>query len=444
MPEQAGLTVSQLNTMVAEAIARDLRLRNVTVRGELSGFKHQIASGHWYFSLKDNLASISCVMFRSSAQRVSLRPRDGLNVVVHGYVDVYPAQGRVQLYVTSMREDGLGDLFVRFEELKRRLSEEGLFDPARKRPLPMLPRKVAVVTSESGAAIHDILNVSRLRSPWGPIVLVPVTVQGAGAGEEIAAGLRRAGRIPGVDVIIVGRGGGSPEDLWCFNEEAVARAVAASPVPVVSGVGHEIDVTICDFAADLRASTPSNAAELVFPDRRELQQRTGLLRQALVRAQEARLHRTALQLSQARTRLMALSPEQRLRDLGSRALQLRQLLSQVMAGALEARGSEVRLARIRLPAVMDRRWNRTLHTVAQARSRLEALSPLAVLDRGYLLAYSRDGALVKTAAQAQRQKELRLRFADGQLWVRKEHESEDGTNDEENRRECGTGAEGRD
>ena len=203
--ERSGISVSELNLMIAEAIRRDPRTRSVTVRGEISGFRHHIASGHWYFSLKDDQASVSCVMFRSNTFKSAIRPKDGDSVVINGYIDVYPRNGTYQLYAMSMRADGLGDLYLRFEELKRRLNAEGLFDPARKRPLPMVPRKVAVVTSESGAAIHDILNVSRGRHPGIPIVLVPVAVQGAGAGEEIARGVRKAGRLPGVEVIIVAR-----------------------------------------------------------------------------------------------------------------------------------------------------------------------------------------------------------------------------------------------
>ena len=209
-PESIGLSVSELNQIIAEAIRKDPRTRSVTVRGEVSGFKHHIASGHWYFSLKDAQASVSCVMFRMNTFRAGIRPADGVSVIVTGYVDVYPRNGSCQLYVTSLQAAGIGDLYLRFEELKRRLNAEGLFDPSRKKTLPMVPRKVAVVTSQSGAAIHDVLNVSRMRHPGIPIVLVPVTVQGTGAGEEIARGIRRAGRLPGVDVIIVGRGGGSP------------------------------------------------------------------------------------------------------------------------------------------------------------------------------------------------------------------------------------------
>ena len=246
MNQEAGLSVSELNLIISEAVRRDPRTRSVTVRGEVSSFRNQIASGHWYFSLKDEQASITCAMFRNANLKAKIRPKDGDQVLAEGYVDFYAPQGKIQLIVTGIRPAGLGDMYVRLEELKRKLAAEGLFDPGRKKQPPLRPRKVAVVTSQSGAALHDILNVSGLRCPSVPIVLIPVAVQGTGAGKEIAEGILKADRETDADVIIVARGGGSAEDLWCFNDEAVARAVAASRIPVVSGVGHEIDTTICD------------------------------------------------------------------------------------------------------------------------------------------------------------------------------------------------------
>jgi exodeoxyribonuclease VII, large subunit len=339
---ETGISVSELNLMVAEAIRRDPRTRSVLVRGEVSGFKHHLASGHWYFSLKDPEAAVSCVMFRTHTLKAKLRPKDGDQVLAEGYVDFYPAQGKVQLYVTGLRPAGLGDLFVRLEELKRKLSAEGLFDPGRKRPLPLMPRKVAVVTSRSGAALHDILNVSALRCPQIPIVLVPVTVQGSGAGQEIAEGIRRANAETDADVLIVARGGGSAEDLWCFNDEAVARAVAGSRIPVVSGVGHEVDTSLCDLAADVRASTPSNAAEIVFPDRRELHGRVGLIRAELIRTQGSFLRMRELMLRELIRHLGAVSPEKRIAGLIGRHELARVRLTGAMASKTEETGSRLR------------------------------------------------------------------------------------------------------
>ena len=411
------ITVSELNLTIADAIRRDLRLRSLSVRGEISGFKHHIASGHWYFALKDRDASISCVMFRQNTFRSLIRPKDGDAVSVTGYVDVYPKNGAVQFYVTGMKKAGEGDLYLQFEALKRKLDAEGLFDPARKKKLPMVPRKVAIVTSESGAALHDILNVSAMRSPAIPIVLVPVPVQGPEAAREIAEGLRKANRIPGVDVIILSRGGGSAEDLWCFNEEAVARAVAESRVPVVSGVGHEVDILICDLAADVRASTPSNAAEIVFPDREELKGRIRLIRSGLQRAFTEQIRRREQALSALRIRLYALSPERRLAMIrNSSALGRARLLGAVGA-LLERKRHERQTAGERLTAAARHRIETEAGRLTAAGERLRAVSPLGVLSRGYALVYSDGGRMIKTAAEAARETAMTIRFADGQVAV---------------------------
>lgn len=411
----AEITVSELNLTIADAIRKDLRLRNVTVKGEISGFRHHIASGHWYFSLKDAEASVSCVMFRQNTFRSRIRPKDGDSVAVTGYVDVYPRNGSCQLYVTGMRSAGLGDLYLRFDALKRRLDQEGLFDPARKKPLPMVPRKVAVVTSASGAAIHDILNVSGMRNPAVPIVVIPSAVQGAGAAEEIAEGIRKANRLPGVDVIIVGRGGGSPEDLWCFNEECVARAVAESRLPVVSGVGHEIDTSICDLAADVRASTPSNAAEIVFPDRKELEHRLNLIRTNLKRAGAEKIRTAEQQIAASRIRLSALSPERRISGLLSRTELALARLNHAMNFRMENEKNRLRSETERLRRVSERRLEQERIRLTAAAEKLSALNPLGVLDRGYALIYAPGDRMITSAEAARKKQELSIRFSDG--WV---------------------------
>jgi exodeoxyribonuclease VII large subunit len=412
----AGISVSELNLMVSEAICRDPRTRSLTVRGEVSGFKHHIASGHWYFSLKDPEAAVSCVMFRQNTLRAKIRPKDGDSVLADGYVEVYAAQGKYQLYVTGIRPAGAGDIYVRLEELKRKLAAEGLFDPGRKKPLPMSPKKVAVVTSQSGAALHDILNVSGMRNPSVPIVLIPVAVQGAGAGSEIAAGIRKANETD-ADVIIVARGGGSAEDLWCFNDEAVARAVAASGKPVVSGVGHEVDVTLCDLAADVRASTPSNAAEIVFPDRRELATRVRLIRSSLLRAQAGRFGETELRLREMMRQLTALSPEKRILRLTGSAGVLRERLTSLMRSVTETKQNEVKAAAAALEQSTQRRLTEAQHTTARLRERLTAVNPTAVLNRGYAMVYSGEERLLTSAAEAKRHREMTLQFADGRVRV---------------------------
>ncbi len=416
--DKVGMSVSDLNILIADAIRREPRTRSVTVRGEISGFKHHFASGHWYFAMKDENASISCVMFRQNTVHSEIRPRDGAFVQVSGYVDLYMKNGSVQLYVTSMKADGIGSLYARLEELKQKLSREGLFDPGRKRPLPWIPRKVAVVTSESGAAIQDILNVSALRCPSVPIVLVPVTVQGEGAGLEIARGIRQACGIPDADVIIVARGGGSAEDLWCFNDEAVARAVAAAPIPVVSGVGHETDTTLCDLAADVRASTPSNAAELVFPDRKELFQRFAFCRTNLCRAAADRIQSTELRVARMKERLAAGRPETRIREYLEREAALRDRLIHALRSIAERRSAEVSGARFLLQEAVTRKAEKANTGLSTARARLESISPLRVLNRGYALVYDSERHLLPSAAEARRSSgRMEIQYADGKINV---------------------------
>ena len=410
-----GISVSELNTLIAESLRREPRLRNVSVTGEISGFKHHLASGHWYFALKDRDAAISCVMFRQNTFHASLRPKDGDQVTVTGYVEIYPRDGKVQLYAMGMKAAGIGSLWEQFEALKQKLQAEGLFDSGRKRLLPQIPRKVAVITSGSGAALHDILNVSGMRNPAIPIVVIPSSVQGPDAPKELIRALRRVTEIPEVDAVIIGRGGGSAEDLWCFNDEGLARAVAACPVPVVSGVGHEVDFTICDYVADVRASTPSNAAEIVFPDRNELRGRVRLMRTGLDRAMNSRISGAMLRVHEAREKLQRMSPEQHLHDLTDRAHRSRQTLERCMALRIREEEENARQVRARMSFAMDRMIQSREFQIRQARTRLEAISPLKVLDRGYALVYDTDGKVLPDAESAKGQKKIRIRFRDGEV-----------------------------
>ena len=414
---ETGISVSELNLMVTEAIRRDPRTRSVLVRGEVSSFRNHIATGHWYFSLKDPESSVSCVMFRTATLKAQIRPKDGDQVLAEGYVDVYAAQGKYQLYVTGIRSAGMGDMYIRLEELKRKLAAEGLFDPGRRKPLPLRPAKAAVVTSQSGAALQDILNVSGKRCPAVPIVLIPVTVQGAGAGKEIAEGIRKADRETDADVIIVARGGGSAEDLWCFNDEAVVRAVAECRKPVVSGVGHEIDTTLCDLAADVRAATPSNAAEIVFPDRRELMNRISLSRSGLVRSCKNSLQKAELEIRDTARRLSALSPEKRLALLMNRREMARIQLCTAMNAKLSESCTALNDARASLRRAAAERARETEHITARLREWLAAVSPTAVLNRGYAMVYDGEGRLLTRAAEAEKRDSMTLQFADGRLTV---------------------------
>lgn len=419
-----GVTVSELNLMIAEAIRKDPRIRSITVRGEISGFKHHLASGHWYFSLKDEEAAINCVMFRQNTFHARMMPRDGDSVMVTGYVDVYPRSGSVQFYVMNLRPAGTGDLFLRFEELKRRLSQEGLFDPERKRLLPMMPRKVAVVTSGSGAAWHDILNVSSMRCPAVPIVLIPAAVQGDKAAADIAEGIRKANEETEADVLIVARGGGSAEDLWCFNEEVVARAVAASRIPVVSGVGHEIDTTICDLAADVRASTPSNAAEIVFPDRKELMGRLNAMAAALKRAAEGQMNRIGAMVRETFFRLNSASPEKRIARLIAEEKLRQTELIHAFHKRLENASTQIRITGRELTVSVWRRRDNAQARLNQMRERLEAINPMRVLERGYTMITDRSGRVLTGTRAAKEAEEIRIRFADGtvEAFVKKDGE----------------------
>ncbi len=412
------LSVSDLNEYVRRTLAADPALRNVKLRGEISNFKRH-SSGHWYFTLKDERCRISAVMFRQNAMRMSLRPVDGMAVVVTGTVGLYSESGAYQIYCDNMRPEGVGSLYQQFEALKRRLSQEGLFDAQRKRPLPWRPRKVAVVTSPTGAVLHDIRRVSARRDPGVPLVLLPVQVQGQGAAEEIAAAIRRAGRLPGVDVIITGRGGGSIEDLWAFNEETVARAIAESPVPVVSAVGHETDVTIADFAADVRASTPSNAAELVVPDREETLAGLRGLRQHITQAMTAQLREKRLTLLRLRERAAQNSPEIRLTALRQRVAQARTALDRGMQGRITELTPRLAMARIRLDNAADQALRNTADQIRRDRMKLAALDPSAVLRRGYALVEAENG-LVTSVKQANQTPRMTLRFCDGSVRVKKE------------------------
>ena len=267
--EQHIFGVTEVNELVKLLLDNEPVLQNICVRGELSNYK-MYPSGHHYFSLKDQEGAIRCVMFKSSAMRLRFRPENGMKVVVTGRVTVFPRDGAYQLYCNTMTPEGVGDLAVAFEQLKAKLYAEGLFDPAHKKPLPAYPEKIAIVTSSAGAAVHDMIRILRRRYPIAKVILLPVRVQGVEAPPEIAGAIRYADKWKIGDVIITGRGGGSMEDLWAFNDERVARAIYGSETPVISAVGHEPDVTISDFVADARASTPSNAAEIAVPDQMEL------------------------------------------------------------------------------------------------------------------------------------------------------------------------------
>ncbi|MBS4698412.1 exodeoxyribonuclease VII large subunit [Aeromonas media] len=438
--QQQIFTVTRLNSAVRMILEQDLGL--VWLTGELSNLAMP-SSGHWYFSLKDISAQVRCAMFKGNNRRVPFRPQDGMQVLVQARVSLYEPRGDYQLIIESMQPAGDGMLALRFEELKRRLGAEGLFDEGRKRPLPREPRAVGLVTSATGAALHDMLTVLKRRAPDLPIFIYPTQVQGSAATSQIVAAITLANRRAEVDVLIVGRGGGSLEDLWCFNEEAVARAIAGSAIPVVSAVGHEVDVTISDFAADLRAPTPSAAAELVAPDRSARAQRLVHLKQRLLQAisrrQTAARHGFALlqkrldhqdpkrRLEQQSQRLDELSGRlQQLLNLrlhqGERRLANLELRLQARSPStlLAAGKRRHQLAEERLHTLMNKRQDLAAHRLAMLSARLDGVSPLATLGRGYSITRTPSGEVISRAAQVSPGQQLVTMLAEGELRVRVE------------------------
>lgn len=406
--DAVALSVSELNEYARKLLAGDPLLRNLEVVGEISGYKHHY-SGHRYFSLKDDGARVQCVMFRQNAMGLDFQPADGMRVTVRGSASIFVRDGSYQLYVSAMRKAGQGDLYARFEALKKKLMAEGLFDPARKREIPRMPRVIGVATSETGAAIRDILQVARRRNPNVGIVISPCAVQGESAAGEIVRAIERLNRQGECDVLLVGRGGGSIEDLWAFNEEIVARAIAASRIPVISCVGHEIDFTIADFVADLRAPTPSAAAELAVPVLSELRQSLNGMLERMSNALQAAQRMRRLRLEKACATAALRQPERLL--LEPRRLALAQL---------DARAKKA------LPMARER----AAHRLAKAAASLRALDPAAVLDRGYAVIEGARG-IVTSVGDAHAGDEVRLRLSDGSMQARVSAVVPKGDNDEE-------------
>ncbi|MEG1966794.1 MAG: exodeoxyribonuclease VII large subunit [Clostridia bacterium] len=388
------LNVSQLNEYVRKSLASDPMLRNLCLKGELSNLKQQ-ASGHWYFTLKDADAAINCAMFRQAACTVRFKPQNGQQVRLFGSVGLYSKTGSYQFYADAMEPDGLGDLYLQFEALKARLNAEGLFDAALKKPLPLLPRGIGIVTSKTGAVVHDITRVAWRRNPGISLYLCPVKVQGAGAAEEIIQAIRLLDALDGVDVMIVGRGGGSMEDLWAFNEEGVARAIAACQTPVISAVGHETDFTIADFVADLRAPTPSAAAELAVVALGELKGTVSVLEDQISRNFDAAWSRKWMRLAQLQQRLSNLSPEQQ----SIRALAKIQTLTAKI---------EVRI---------EERVQSKTHALENAWLRLKTTGPMHTIERGYAVVTNKLGKVIKSVDSLKQGDVLCVRLSDGRAGV---------------------------
>lgn len=389
---QNVLSITQLNEYIRGRMDSDPLLAQVAVRGEISNYK-LYPSGHHYFTLKDDGSALRCVMFKGNAMRLRFRPENGMKIIAMGKVSVYPRDGAYQLYCTAMTMDGVGDLYAAFEQLKKKLAAQGLFDPAHKKPLPKYPGTIGIITSSAGAAVHDMLRILRKRYPLSRVRLLPVRVQGAEAPGEIAAAIGYANHYHLADLLIVGRGGGSIEDLWAFNDEQVAYAIYHSEIPVISAVGHEPDVTISDYVADLRAATPSNAAELAVPDQDALRQSLD----AMANAMASSLNR---QVKAARQHLMVLS--------ASPALQ-------GPTGYLEQRNQSVELLKNRLVAAQNQNITRAKQRYIAQISKLEAMSPLKVLTRGYSMVQTERGGVVRSVSQVSLGERIRVRLSDGTL-----------------------------
>ena len=401
---QQVLSITQINEYIRSQMDSDALLNNVAVRGEISNYK-VYPSGHHYFTLKDEGAALKCVMFKGNAMRLRFRPDNGVKVIAMGKISVYPRDGAYQLYCTAMAMDGIGDLYAAFEQLKRKLEAQGLFDPAHKKPLPKYPGVIGIITSSAGAAVHDMLRILKKRYPLAQVRLLPVRVQGAEAPGEIAAAIGYANFYKLADLLIVGRGGGSIEDLWAFNDEQVAYAIYHSEIPVISAVGHEPDVTISDYVADLRAATPSNAAELAVPDQDALRQTLDSYANVMTNLLNRQLKNARRQLNMLAQSPSLTSPEQYL-------LQRRKTLELIKGRIFTAQTRLIHMHKQRFIA---------------STAKLDAMSPLKVLTRGYAMAENEDKVLVRSVKQTAPGDKLFVSVSDGLITTSVTDIKENGT-----------------
>ena len=390
------MTVSELNEYVKMSLEANPVLGDIYVKGEISNFTNHYKTGHFYFTLKDEGGNLRAVMFRAYTSKLVFRPENGMKVIVHGRVAVFVRDGQYQIYVDSMQPDGVGALYIAYEQLKSKLEAEGLFAVERKRPLPKIPMRVGIITSPTGAAIRDMINIAGRRFPIAELILYPALVQGPDAPPQLIAGLEYFSRTHSVDVIIIGRGGGSIEDLWAFNDEGVARAVAASTIPVISAVGHETDFTICDFVADRRAPTPSAAAEIALPEAGELRRKLG-------------------NIVKHNTLLLSRAAETRRRQLDS--LSSRRCLSDPRMITDEKRMMTVSLTD-KLSASARTKLDSKRLSLSGAAAKLDALNPLSVLSRGYFAVYGSGGDVIKSVRGTNVGDTVTMRASDGEIVAR--------------------------
>lgn len=387
------LKVSQINTYIKSLIDDDINLKNIYITGEISNFTNHYRTGHLYFTLKDEKSAIKAVMFRTSASRLRFEPENGMKVLIRGSVSVFERDGTYQIYCDDMIPEGVGELTIAFEQLKEKLSKEGLFDEEHKKELPQYPARIGVITSPTGAALQDILTVLSRRYPSGEIVFEGVQVQGDSAAPQIAAAIRKFNSLKGADVLIVGRGGGSIEDLWAFNEEIVARAIFESEIPVVSAVGHEIDFTIADFVSDMRAPTPSAAAEIVAPDYREILYAADKTLDGMIDVIEKKIYRYRMNLMATQKIISDRSPHR---------------MIEFYSGCLEACYTKIRND---LKSKVDFYENALMHYTGK----LEATSPLKVLARGYSVVFDENMMTVRSVENLKEDDKIKIRLSDGTI-----------------------------
>lgn len=393
MQRDTAFSVTQINEYIKMTLESNPQLRDVWLRGEISNFKSNYSSGHMYFSLKDENSSIRAVMFRGYSSRLKFRPEGGMKVLAHGKISTYTVSGDYQILIDDMQPDGAGSLAIAFEQLKARLAAEGLFDPAKKKPIPSFARSVGVITSASGAALHDVINVSGRRCPSARIVIYPAYVQGELAPRSLAGGIKFFNEKHRVDVIIIGRGGGSAEDLWCFNDENLARVIAESKIPVISAVGHETDFTICDFVSDMRASTPSAAAELALPDTREIRTRIANYRSKIDLTLNRRILMLENKLGLLRKSAELYSPVKVLEEKTLKVARMSEKLDAIVSRKVE---------------VVDGRFK----TVC---ARLEGVNPLSVLSHGYAMVENENGEIISGVCDAEVGERIEIALSDGRL-----------------------------
>ncbi len=386
------LTVTQINNYIKKLFDSDFILRSVKVKGEISNFKHH-SSGHLYFSLKDEESSINCVMFKTNGQNLKFKPENGISVTVYGKVSVYLRDGTYQIYCSDMEREGLGDLFIKLEEIKKKLYIEGLFDPSKKRAIPRYPKDVGVITSITGAAVLDVINVARRRNKYTNIIIYPVQVQGNLAHISVIKGLKQAYENKNLDAIILARGGGSIEDIWCFNEEELARVVALSPVPIVTGVGHEVDTTLVDYVSDLRAPTPSAAAEIVFFDTLDIVKKLENINELIL---ERSLKNIKYFMNNVNNINMALEDYNPLNQIVSSYRKIDEYVS-------------------RLDNKINIFFKNTLHQIERHQSLLEAHNPKNILNKGYSIIETAEGKIIDSVDKLHSENSYHIAFKDGKI-----------------------------